>query len=93
MTLNFCALMRGRHDIHNSTLAQIQDNVRGSYRVRIFQILLNLRIAEDGVAFTNPPEHPLKGLDLHSLNEPRNETARERRERSQTAEHICTPIV
>lgn len=51
-----------------------------TYRVRVFQILLHLGIAEDGVAFADSPQHPLKGLDLHSLNKPRDETARKQKE-------------
>lgn len=49
-----------------------------TYCIRVFQILLDLCIAEDGVAFAHSPKHSLKSLDLHPLNEPRNETAREK---------------
>lgn len=51
--------------------------LRLTYRVGIFEILLDFSIAEDSVAFTYSPQHPLKGLNLHPMNKPRDETARE----------------
>lgn len=44
------------------------------YRVRVFQIFLDLCRGEYGVAFTNSPQHPFKGFYLYPLNNPRNKT-------------------
>lgn len=40
-----------------------------AYRVKISQALVHLCVAEDGVTFTDPPEHTLKRLHLHPLNQ------------------------
>jgi len=47
----------------------LYNRVSECYRVRVFQILVNLRVAEDGVALTHSPEHALEGLDIRPLNQ------------------------
>lgn len=48
-----------------------------THRVEISKVLIHLRVAEDGVAFTHSPQHALEGLHLHPLDEARHEpTAR-----------------
>lgn len=50
-----------------------------THRIRVIQKLIYLRVAEDSVALTYSPEHSLKSLDFHTLNEARNEPEQQER--------------
>ena len=40
-----------------------------SHRVQVDEALVHLGVAEDGVALTHPPQHALKGLHFHPLDQ------------------------
>lgn len=48
-----------------------------THRVEINQVLIHLGVAEYGVAFAHPPQHALKRLHLHSLDQTRHKPVTE----------------
>lgn len=52
-----------------------------THSVQVSKALVHLGIAEDGVTFAHPPQHALKGLHLHPLDEAGHEAAASERRR------------
>lgn len=46
-----------------------------THSFEVGEVLVHLGVAEDGVTLTHSPQHSLKGLHLHALDETRHKAA------------------